>query len=111
MIRSIVEGALSDLALVDDALLVAVQELDRVLDREDVLGPVPVDLVDQRCEGRRLTGAGRPGDEDDPARLLRELVERRRNPELLERLQLVRDHPERRADGLLLEVDVDAEAG
>src|SRR3954454_887050 len=28
----------ADLALVDDALLVAVHELDRVLDREDVLG-------------------------------------------------------------------------
>jgi hypothetical protein len=31
---------LPDLALVDDRRLVAVQELDRVLDRDDVLGPV-----------------------------------------------------------------------
>ena len=31
-------GIRPDLALVDDAALVAVQELDRVLDREDVLG-------------------------------------------------------------------------
>ena len=30
-------GVGADLALVDDALLVAVQELDRVLDREDVV--------------------------------------------------------------------------
>ena len=37
----------ADLALVDDALLVAVHELDRVLDREDVLGARAVDLVDR----------------------------------------------------------------
>src|ERR671939_317808 len=71
---------------------------------------VAVDLVDQCRERRRLPGAGRAGDEDDPARLLGELVQRRRDPELLERLQLVRDHPEGGADGLLLEVHVDAEA-
>ena len=69
-------GVRADLALVDDAALVAVQELDRILDREDVLGAVPVDLVDDRRERRRLTGAGRAGDEDEPARLLRELVQR-----------------------------------
>jgi hypothetical protein len=37
----------ADLALVDDAALVPVHELDRVLDREDVLGALAVDLVDQ----------------------------------------------------------------
>ena len=30
----------AELALVDDALLVLVQELDRVLDRDDVVGPL-----------------------------------------------------------------------
>ena len=38
----------ADLALVDDAALVPVQELDRVLDREDVLVPGVVDVVEQR---------------------------------------------------------------
>jgi hypothetical protein len=38
---------LADLALVDDAGPVVVQELDRVLDGEDVLVPRAVDVVEQ----------------------------------------------------------------
>ena len=101
----------ADLALVDDAALVAVHELDRVLDREDVIGAVAVDLVDHRRERRRLTGAGRARDEDEAARLHRELGERARQVQLLERLQLLRDDAEGGAERLALEVDVDAEAG
>ena len=52
-----------------------VQELDRVLDREDVLGRVVVDLVDQRRERRRLARPGRAGHEHEPARLLAQIVE------------------------------------
>ena len=89
----------ADLALVDDAGPVVVQELDRVLDREDVLVPGVVDVVEQRGERRRLARAGRPGDEHEPARLVGELVEPRRDAELLERLDLVRDEPEGGADG------------
>ena len=68
----------ADLALVDDAALVPVHELDRILDREDVVGAVAVDLVDHRRERRRLTRAGRAGDEHEAARLHRELRERER---------------------------------
>ena len=63
----------AQLALVDDAALVRVQELDRVLDGEDVLVARLVDLVDHRGERRRLAGAGRARDEHDAARLLGEL--------------------------------------
>ena len=101
---------LADLALVDDARPVVVQELDRVLDREDVLVPGVVDVVEQRGERRRLAGAGRAGDEHEAARLVRELVEASRDAELLERLDLVRDQPEGGADGRALKVGVDAEA-
>src|SRR5579884_1083406 len=65
----------TDLALVDDAALVAVHELDRILDGEDVLRAIAIDLVDHRCERRRLTGAGGPGDENETARILRETVQ------------------------------------
>ena len=104
-------GVGADLALVDDALLVLVHELDRVLDREDVIGPRAVDLVDDRRQGGRLARAGRTGHEHEPARLRGELVQTRRQAELLERLDVVGDDAERRAERLALEEDVDAEAG
>ena len=59
-------------------LAVRVQDLDRVLDRDDVLAAAAVDVVDHRGEGRRLAGAGRAGDEDEPAVLLGEPRGRRR---------------------------------
>ena len=104
------EGVGADLALIDDAALVAVQELDRVLDREDVLRAVAVDLVDDRGKRRRLTGAGRAGHEHEAARLSASWCSERGNAELLERLELGGDEAEGSADRLALEVDVHAEA-
>ena len=49
-----------------------VQDLDRVLDRDDVLPARAVDVVDHRRERRRLARAGRAGDEHEPAVLLGE---------------------------------------
>ena len=74
--RSVGEGRRvgADLALVDDAVLVLVEELDRVFDRDDVIRPGPVDLVDQRREGRRLARARGAGDETRPPGLLAEAV-------------------------------------
>ena len=99
-----------DLALVDDALLVRVQELDRVLDGEDVIVAGLVDLVDDRGQRRRLARAGRPRHEDDPARLRGEATDDRRQAELLDRHGLVGDQPEGGAQRATLEVGVDAEA-
>ena len=100
----------ADLALVDDALLVRVEELDRVLDREDVLLALGVDQVDHRGEGGRLARAGRPGDEDEAARLAGELLEHRRQAQRLEALDLGRDVAEGGRDRAALEEAVDAEA-
>jgi len=77
-----------DLALGDDAALVPVHEFDRVLDREDVMGLRAVDLVHHRGESGRLPRARRAGDEDEAARLHREIAQRVRQAELLERSQL-----------------------
>jgi pilus retraction protein PilT len=101
----------ADLALVDDAALVPVHELDRILDGENVVGTGAVDLVDHRRERRRLTGARRSGDEHEPARVLGEGVEHLWQVQLLERLDLLRDQAEGSADRLALVVDVHAEAG
>ena len=66
--QSVLEGigVRVDLALVNEALLVLVDEFDRVLDRDDVVGAIHVDMVDQRGERRRLARAGRTGDEHEP---------------------------------------------
>ena len=47
------------------AFLVQMQELDRIFDREDVLGARLVDQVDDRGQRRRLARSGRTGDEHD----------------------------------------------
>ena len=45
-------GMGTELTLVDEAFFVRVNKLDRVLDGDDVLGPVLVDIVDQRGKRR-----------------------------------------------------------
>ena len=64
-------GVGAHLALVDEAVLVRVQVLDRILDRHDVLVTLGVDLVDDRRERGALARAGGAGDQHQAARLLR----------------------------------------
>ena len=99
-----------DLALVDDATLVGMEDLDRVLDRDDVLRPGLVHVVDHRGEGRRLSRARGAGDEDEAAVLLGERLDDGRDAELLERGNVLRDDAEGEARGPALAVGVDAEA-
>ena len=62
-------------AAVDAHLLDAVElVLDRILDRDDVLGDV-VDLAQRRVQRRRLARAGRAGDEDRAVGLAEGLLE------------------------------------
>ena len=56
----------ADLPLVDDALFRGIDVLDGVLQGEDVLGLVPVDLVEDCRQGGGLAGAGFAGDEHQP---------------------------------------------
>ena len=96
----------ADLALVDDAREVFVQELDRVLDRDDVLAPRPVDVVQHRRERRRLARAGRACDEDEPAVLLGQSADTVRQLEGFEARNLARDHAERERDRAALHESV-----
>src|SRR5699024_8252729 len=73
----------TDLTLVDNRTTVLVEELDRVLDRHDVLRASPVRAVDDRRERRRLARARRARDENEPARQTGELPHTRRDTELL----------------------------
>jgi hypothetical protein len=97
-------------SLVDDALLVLVEILDRVLDRHDVRAALGVDIVDHRGERRRFPLTGRPRHQRKAARLPRQVLQRRRQVEGLDRGDGHGDDPGRDPDGAALPVDVHAEA-
>ena len=99
----------TDLALVDDARVVAVQDLDRVLDRDDVLLPRPVDVVDDRCERRRLSRPRCARDEHEPAMLLGKPADAVRKVEHLEVGDVLRNDAECDGDVAALPEGVDPE--
>ena len=103
-------GVEPDLALVDDAAPVVVDDLDRILDGDDVLLARAVDPVDHRRERRRLARAGRARDQDQPAVLLGQLLDAGREPELLEARHDARHVAEGERDRAPLAKAVDAEA-
>ena len=72
----------SDFTLVDHAVLMVMQKLDRVLDRQDMFVTVDIDLVDHRRERGRFTGTGRAGDEDQAARLFAKIRDDLRQTEI-----------------------------
>ena len=86
------------------------QELDRVLDRHDVLPGGGVDLVDHRGERGGFAGAGHSRDEHAAALFERELLEHRRQAELVERRDLGRNDPEDGSELAFAAQDVHAEA-
>jgi hypothetical protein len=88
-----------------------VQILDGILDRDDVGLPRLVDVVDDRGEGRRLTGAGGPREKDQPALLVGDLGDHGRKAKLLDRFHAIRDHAHDDRDGSPLPEGVDTEAG
>ena len=100
----------ADLDLLDQTAVVLVLVLDRILDRHDVPGVAPVDLLDDRRERRRLARSGRPADEHQPARQLREQLDRRRQPERRQSRHCGRQQPNRRRRAAALAMQVDAEA-
>ena len=69
------------LALVHRALLVVVQELDRILDGQDVIGAFGVDQIDDRRKRRGLARPGRTGHEHDAVLQRRAVGDRRRQAE------------------------------
>ena len=104
-------GVGAHLTLVHDAALVLVQELDRVLDGHDVATALGVHHVDHRCQRRRLARSGRAGHDHEPPLETGEVGHHRRQTELVDLLDLERDHAERRTDRVALHVHVDTEPG
>ena len=104
-------GVRPHLALVHQAALVVVHELDRVLDGDDVVVPVAVHVVDQGGERGRLARAGGAGDEHEPLREEAQVEDRLREPHVRGREDLGGDLAHHRADAVSVGEDVDAEAG
>ena len=97
-------------ALVDDRLLVPVQELDRVLDRQDVVGRGLVAVVEHRRERGRLARA-RGADHQHQAALDHDQVfHDHRQAEFLERGHVGRDVAQHHRGVAALMEDRDAEA-
>ena len=84
------------------------EELDRILDRDHVHAAVLVDVVDHRGERGGFARAGDAGDQDEPARLERDLLEHHRQVQLADGLDLVRNGAERERERAALLVDVGA---
>jgi len=92
----------ADLALVDQALLGFVHELDRVFDRQHVAELVLVEVVDHRRERGRLARARRPGHQHETTGFERQLGEDLGRVELLECEDLRWNGPEHGACAAVL---------
>src|SRR5262249_48511591 len=85
-------------ALVDEALLVIVQKLDRVLDGDHVLFAFAVDLVQHGGERGGLTGTSRAGHQNQPTRFVAQTANYRWKAQSIESLDFPGDGTEDSAD-------------
>jgi hypothetical protein len=104
-------GVVADLALVDQALLVLVHELDGVLDGDDVCRALAVDVVDHGGQRGGLPRAGGPRHHHQPLHQVAELQDVRRELEILDGEDVGGDHPEDPARALAILEEIAAEAG
>ena len=100
----------ADLALIDQALDVVVEVLDRVFQRDDVLVVVVVDEVDHAGQAGGLARTGRPGDQQQTARPDDEPANDLGDAHLLEGHELAGNTPQHHADVAALLEDGHAEA-
>ena len=99
----------ADLPLIDQALILGEHELDRILEREDVLAVGAVDVVEHRPDRGALAGAGDPGQQHHPLVEHAEPLDALRQEEALEVGDRVVDAAGDHAHRSLLGEQVDAE--
>src|SRR2546427_343297 len=97
-------------ALIDEALLVVMKKLDRVLDGDHVLFAFAVDFVQHGSERGGLTGTGRAGDEHEPARLVAEPLDDQRQAQGIKPFDFPGNRAEDRANCAALIEAIAAEA-
>ena len=100
-----------DLALVDQAALGLVHELDRILDRDDVIRAIVVAVVDHAGERGRLARARRAGDQHQATRQHAQVAEDLRRLQVIEAQDHRGNVAEYGAGAAVLVEGVDAEAG
>ena len=103
-------GIDADFALRDDAALVRVHVLDRVLDGDDVAAGLLVAVADHRGQRGRLARAGAAHHDHQAALGQHDFLQDRRQVQLLERRDLGVDQADHAADVALLHEGADAEA-
>ncbi|MCY1419216.1 hypothetical protein D9M71_348000 [compost metagenome] len=103
-------GVQPHLALGDDAALVLVDELDRVLDGDDVAGGVLVAVADHRRQRGRLAGAGGADEDHQPALGHRQLLEDFRQLQLFDGRDVGLDAAQHHAHQVALVEGADPEA-
>ena len=100
----------ADFALRDDAALVRVHVLDRILDRNDVATRVLITVADHGRQRGRLTRTGTADDDAQTALVHDDVFQDRWQLEIFERRDLGRDRSQNSADHALLDECADAEA-
>ena len=100
---------LADLPLVDQAILVRVDILEGVLERDDVVIPRLVQVVHHGRERRRLPGVRRAGHQDQAVLPGQQLLEGFGEPQSVERRNLVGNDPEGTGQPDVFFIDVDPE--
>src|SRR5208282_301841 len=103
-------GVRMHFALIDQAVLVHVHELDRVLDGEDVFVALGIDLVDHGRQRGGFARARRPRYQHQPTRLVAHLAYDWRQTQLVERFDLKRNQTENASRSTALVENVGAEA-
>src|SRR5437868_9726492 len=95
------------LPLMNCRILVAVQEIDRILDRDDVIKLRFVNQIDNRRERRALAAAGRTSDQHDTVLHLDNLAQLLRQTKVFEARRARRNHAhyDRVGSALLENVD------
>ena len=103
-------GVVVELALMHHALYRFVGEFDRIFDREDVLSPVLVDVIEDGGEGGGLARAGGTGHQHQPLGGAADLLHDRWQPQHRQLGNAVAQRPQTGGIGAALAIDIDPEA-
>src|SRR5665647_1148396 len=103
-------GVSYDFALIDVRLVVAMQELDRVFNSYDVCSLVLIDILDHRSKRGGFARSSDSRNQNESARLERDLLEDCREIQLGDRVSLERHDTERVSDRSTLLICVNTKA-